>query len=77
MITRLRPGFWVKTLNILEASNKIVFHISVGDYRLDLPHFYSVSREAKDLITRLIVLNPESRSSADQGKAGNYLLNYT
>ena len=65
-----------KEYGCFKASNKIDFHISVGDYRLDLPHFYSVSREAKDLITRLIVLNPESRSSADQGKAGNYLLNY-
>ena len=41
---------------------------SVGDYKLDLPHFYSVSSEVKDLISHLIVLDPDSRCSADQGK---------
>ena len=44
---------------------------SVGDYKLDLPHFYSVSSDAKDLISNLIVLNPDSRSTADQGKLKN------
>ena len=43
----------------------------VGDYKLDLPHFYSVSSEVKDLISHLIVLKPESRISADQGKLTN------
>ena len=41
---------------------------SGGDYKLDLPHFYSVSSEVKHLISQLIVLNPDSRVSADQGK---------
>ena len=39
-----------------------------GDYRLDLPHFQGVSSEAKDLITKLMVLKPESRLSADAGE---------
>ena len=48
------------------VGQKVAF--SVGDYKLDLPHFYSVSSEVKHLISQLIVLNPESRISADQGK---------
>ena len=55
------------TVDILsEVKNNATF--SVGDYKLDLPHFYSVSSEVKHLISQLIVLNPDSRVSADQGK---------
>ena len=56
------------TVDILsEVKRNAAF--SVGDYKLDLPHFYSVSSEVKDLISHLIVLNPDSRCSADQGKS--------
>ena len=39
-----------------------------GEYRLDLPHFENISQEAKDLISGLIILQPESRLSADEGR---------
>ena len=38
-----------------------------GEYRLDLPHFASVSHEAKDLISKLILLKPEARLAASLG----------
>ena len=41
--------------------------VLVGDFRLDLPHFQTVSSEAKDLISKLIVLRPELRLSAEAG----------
>ena len=41
--------------------------VLVGDFRLDLPHFQTVSSEVKDLISKLIVLRPELRLSAEAG----------
>ena len=41
--------------------------VLVGDFRLDLPHFQTVSSEAKDLISKLIVPRPELRLSAEAG----------
>ena len=38
-----------------------------GDYRLDLPHFNGVSDEAKNLISNLILLQPDARITAQAG----------
>ena len=47
-----------------------------GDYRLDLPHFNDVSDEAKNLISNLILLQPDARITAQAGDHLNYYLNY-
>ena len=56
--------FWAGTDHKTEA------RVLVGDFRLDLPHFQAVSSEAKDLISKLIILQPELRLSAN---AGNFV----
>ena len=50
--------FWAG--NDLRTEARVI----VGDFRLDLPHFQSVTKEAKDLIAKLILLSPNCRLSA-------------
>ena len=48
--------------------------VLVGDYRLDLPHFQKVSTEAKDLISKLLVLTPEKRLGAPSALRHSWLM---
>jgi len=49
-----------------ENHNMLFKMIKKGDYEFDSPYWDEVSEDAKDLIRRMLVVNPEQRETAEQ-----------